>query len=77
MYHARLHPTRSIQAYDNCVLLQSDDELVSRTTKLRILKSRYTGDVGLATNLIYDIETGRLTEQDLSELEPDEQELLL
>ena len=79
---SHLRGSNSIAQLSDCVIAlernqQSDDELVSRTTKLRILKSRYTGDVGLATNLIYDIETGRLTEQDLSELEPDEQELLL
>jgi hypothetical protein len=41
---------------------QSDDELESRTTKLRVLKSRYTGDVGMATALVYDPVTGRLSE---------------
>ena len=44
---------------------QSDDELEARTTKLRVLKSRYTGDVGMATALVYDKETGRLSEEDL------------
>jgi len=29
---------------------------------MRILKSRYTGEVGLAGHLLYDKETGRLTE---------------
>lgn len=29
---------------------------------MRVLKSRYTGDVGLATRVIYDHETGRLSE---------------
>ena len=79
---SHLRGSNSIAQLSDCVIAlernqQSDDELVSRTTRLRILKSRYTGDVGLATNLIYDIETGRLAEQDLSELEPDDQELLL
>ena len=41
---------------------QSEDELESRTTKLRVLKSRYTGDVGMATSLVYNKETGRLAE---------------
>ena len=41
---------------------QSEDELESRTTKLRVLKSRYTGDVGMATSLVYNKETGRLSE---------------
>ena len=79
---SHLRGSNSIAQLSDCVIAlernqQSDDELVSRTTRLRILKSRYTGDVGLATNLIYDNETGRLHEQDLSELEPDDQELLL
>ena len=39
----------------------------SNTTHLRILKSRYTGDVGMATHLLYDRETGRLTEVDAEE----------
>ena len=43
---------------------QSDDEREARTTRLRVLKSRYTGDVGLACALLYDKDTGRLTEFD-------------
>jgi len=41
---------------------QSDDINEANTTRVRILKSRYTGDVGMATNLLYDRETGRLSE---------------
>ena len=41
---------------------QSDDEEESNTTRLRVLKSRYTGDVGIASSLIYDHATGRLSE---------------
>ena len=44
---------------------QSDDPMVASTTKVRVLKSRYTGDVGLATHLFYDKETGRLSEVDI------------
>ena len=29
---------------------------------MRILKSRYTGDVGMACSVMYDNDTGRLTE---------------
>jgi hypothetical protein len=29
---------------------------------MRILKSRYTGDVGMAGHLLYDKDTGRLNE---------------
>ena len=41
---------------------QSDDPIEASTTKVRILKSRYTGDFGVATHLLYDNETGRLSE---------------
>ena len=41
---------------------QSDNPEEARTTRLRVLKSRYTGDVGMATALIYDKQTGRLSE---------------
>jgi twinkle protein len=41
---------------------QSDDPDEARTTRMRVLKSRYTGDVGMACRVIYDGETGRLTE---------------
>ena len=41
---------------------QSDDPEEARTTRLRVLKSRYTGDVGLAARVVYDKDTGRLTE---------------
>lgn len=51
---------------------QSENELEARTTKVRVLKSRYTGDVGLATSLVYDSNTGRLSELDISELEVNE-----
>jgi twinkle protein len=43
---------------------QADDTEESHTTRLRVLKSRYTGDVGLATHLLYDQDTGRLSEID-------------
>jgi|TARA_R110002012_G_scaffold307326_1_gene512718 twinkle protein len=71
---SHLRGSNSIAQLSDCVIAlernqQSDDELESRTTKLRVLKSRYTGDVGMATALVYDVDTGRLSEQDLSELE--------
>jgi hypothetical protein len=51
---------------------QADDPLEASTTKIRVLKSRYTGDVGIATRLYYCSETGRL-----KELDHQEEELLL
>ena len=40
---------------------QSDDPVVCNTTTLRVLKCRYTGDVGLAGRLFYEKKTGRMT----------------
>ena len=51
---------------------QSDDPEEARTTKLRVLKSRYTGDVGLASRVIYDGDTGRLTELTDEDIEFDD-----
>tara|TARA_R100000482_G_scaffold70646_1_gene26783 strand:- start:29 stop:439 length:411 start_codon:yes stop_codon:yes gene_type:complete len=65
---SHLRGSQAIAQLSDCVIAlernqQSDDELESRTTKLRILKSRYTGDVGMATALVYDPKTGRLSEE--------------
>ena len=64
---SHLRGSQAIAQLSDCVIAlernqQSDDELESRTTKLRVLKSRYTGDVGMATALVYDPVTGRLSE---------------
>ena len=39
---------------------QADDPVEANTVTLRVLKCRYTGDVGLAGTLLYDKSTGRL-----------------
>ena len=39
---------------------QADDPIEANTVTLRVLKCRYTGDVGLAGRLLYDKTTGRL-----------------
>jgi twinkle protein len=70
---SHLRGSNSIAQLSDCVIAlernqQAEDELESRTTKLRVLKSRYTGDVGLATALIYDPKTGRMAEEDYSDL---------
>ena len=62
-----LRGSQSIAQLSDCVIAlernqQSEDEAESNTTHLRILKSRYTGDVGMATHLLYNRETGRLSE---------------
>ena len=41
---------------------QAEDEVESNTTKVRVLKSRYTGDTGLACSLLYNSDTGRMNE---------------
>ena len=46
---------------------QSNDVVESKTTRVRVLKSRYTGNVGLAAQLLYDEETGRLNEVPLTD----------
>ena len=43
---------------------QADDETVSNTTVVRILKNRYTGDTGVASYLFYDKSTGRMSQID-------------
>ena len=63
----------SIAQLSDCILSlernqQSDDEQEANTTRIRILKSRYTGDVGIASYLLYDRDTGRLSEVDMSDI---------
>lgn len=41
---------------------QADDEQDRNTLKIRVLKSRITGKTGVATHLLYDDRTGRLSE---------------
>lgn len=73
---SHLRGSQSIAQLSDCVIAlernqQSDNEDESNTTKVRVLKSRYTGDVGSATRLLYDRDTGRLNE---IEAEEEEQE---
>ena len=74
---SHLRGSNSIGQLSDCVIAlernqQSDDADEARTTRLRILKSRYTGDVGMATALMYDKETGRLSESFDTEFEVSE-----
>jgi twinkle protein len=62
-----LRGSQSIAQLSDCVIAlernqQSDDEQEANTTHMRVLKSRYTGDVGMATHLHYNRDTGRLSE---------------
>ena len=72
---SHLRGSQSIAQLSDCVIAlerdqMSDDPEEAATTHLRVLKSRYTGDVGMAAHLIYDNETGRLSE--VFHDEPDE-----
>lgn len=71
---SHLRGSQSIAQLSDCVISlernqQSEDPVEASTTKVRVLKSRYTGDVGLATHLRYDQETGRLGEVDIESTE--------
>jgi twinkle protein len=64
---SHLRGSQSIAQLSDCVISlernqQSSDPVEASTTRVRILKSRYTGDVGVATHLLYDNDTGRLAE---------------
>ena len=64
---SHLRGSQSIAQLSDCVIAlerdqQSDDPQEANTTHMRVLKSRYTGDVGIAAHLVYDKETGRLRE---------------
>ena len=57
---------------------QAEDEVEARTTRLRVLKNRYTGEVGDAGHIQYDAVTGRLEECDDRDIElANEEEVLL
>jgi len=69
-----LRGSQSIAQLSDCVIAlernqQSDDPNEANTTVLRVLKSRYTGDVGIATKLLYEKDTGRLIEIALEDYE--------
>jgi len=73
---SHLRGSNSIGQLSDCVIAlernqQSDDPDEARTTRMRVLKSRYTGDVGLACSVMYDGETGRLHEVDNSDIDFD------
>jgi len=43
---------------------QADDPIAANTTTVRVLKNRYAGETGVATYLLYDKQTGRMSEID-------------
>mgnify|MGYP001296865019 CR=1 FL=1 len=75
-----LRGSQSIAQLSDCVIAlernqQSEDEVEAQTTHMRILKSRYTGDVGMSAHLLYDQDTGRLKELDSDDYDDDGEEL--
>ena len=65
---SHLRGSASIAHLSDCVIAlernqQSTDPILANTTVVRILKNRYTGDTGVATNLLYDNKTGRMKEK--------------
>lgn len=74
---SHLRGSQSIAQLSDCVISlernqQSDDPLEASTSKVRVLKSRYTGDVGVASHLIYEKDSGRLREVDMFDTNDDE-----
>ena len=66
---SHLKGSQGIAQLSDCVIAlernqQAEDPEEANTTRLRVLKSRYTGDTGLACQLLYDSETGRLHEKE-------------
>ena len=64
---SHLRGSQSIAQLSDCVLALSRNQMAenveeANVTKMVVLKSRYTGDVGVAAQLSYDAETGRLSE---------------
>ena len=73
---SHLRGSQSIAQLSDCVIglernQQAEDIDEANTTRLRILKSRYTGEVGLAGRLFYERETGRLRELEKEDYEDD------
>ena len=64
---SHLKGSQGISQLSDCVIAlernqQAEDAQEANTTKVRVLKSRYTGDTGLACSLRYNPDTGRMLE---------------
>ena len=64
---SHLRGSQSIAQLSDCVIglernQQASTAKEANLTKVRVLKSRYTGQTGIATHLYFDAETGRLIE---------------
>ena len=47
---------------------QNDDPIVRNTTRVRVLKNRFSGTTGPCCDLLYDADTGRLNEVKIDDL---------
>lgn len=67
------------QLSDGVIALERDqqakDPIQANTTTVRVLKNRYAGETGIGTYLLYDKDTGRMTEIDDPFTEDEEDEL--
>ena len=64
---SHLRGSHSLAQLSDCVLgfeRDQQSEKESNVLTCRVLKNRFSGDTGIATNLIYNRETGRLSEGD-------------
>ena len=60
------------QLSDMCIGLERNQQSENRdVTTVRVLKNRWSGETGIACQLKYDRDTGRMTEQALMEFEDD------
>ena len=69
----QLRGSHSISQISDCVIAlerdqQSEDS--NNTTTVRVLKNRYSGEVGVATRLTYDLETCQFYETDETKTTP-------
>ena len=67
---SHLGGSHSLATLADCVIAferNQQDEINRNVMRCRVLKNRFSGDTGIACNLIYNTETGRLTEGSFDE----------
>ncbi len=74
---SHMRGSQSIGQLSDCVISltrnpRAEDQIIANTTKIDVLKSRYTGDVGVASHLLYDKDSGRLSEIDITFINSDD-----
>ena len=55
------------QLSDNLIALERNQQDTNSSTTLRVLKNRYSGEVGVASELQYDLSNCRFSENDVTE----------